>query len=175
MDAIALELGMSKRTVYENFKDKTALVKSCMDTLFVQHEDKISEVLTMSENVIEIFSVFMKEGMKAMNSINPVFFSDMRKFYPLIWNETHHRKLEQSYSLIEKLLRKGIEQELFREDIDISIVSKLFHEQNNLIVNEEIFPPGQYNLSDIFQNLTINFMRGISTIKGIETIERMMK
>lgn len=175
MDAIAVDLGMSKRTVYENFKDKTGLVDRCIDYLFEEQEKMISNVLAGSENVIEIFTVFMKEGMKAMNSINPVFFADMKKFYPLIWREAHRRKLERSLSLIETLLRQGIDQQLFRKEIDVLIVAKLFHEQNNMIVNEEVFPPGQYNISDIFQNLTVNFMRGISTMKGIETIETLMK
>jgi hypothetical protein len=93
----------------------------------------------------------------------------------VIWREAHRRKLERSFSLIESLLRQGIDQQLFRKEIDVLIVAKLFHEQNNMIVNEEVFPPGQYNISDIFQNLTVNFMRGISTMKGIETIETLMK
>jgi TetR/AcrR family transcriptional regulator, cholesterol catabolism regulator len=175
MDGIASELGISKRTVYENYKDKTALVYQCMENLFRQHEAKTSAVLSTSKNVIEIISVFMQEGMKAMNAINPVFFHDMKRFYPEIWTSFHQKNLDQSYQLIEKLLRKGIEEKLFRENIDLKIVAKLFFEQNNIIMDENIFPRNEFNLPDIFQNLTINFMRGISTTKGIEIIDKMIE
>jgi len=175
MDGIASELGISKRTVYENYKDKTALVHQCMESLFRHHEDKTSEVLSTSKNVIEIISVLMQEGMKAMNAINPVFFHDMKRFYPEIWNSFHQKNLDQSYQLIEKLLRKGIEEKFFRENIDLKIVAKLFFEQNNIIMDENIFPRNEFNLPDIFQNLTINFMRGISTTKGIEIIDKMIE
>jgi len=174
MDGIAAELGISKRTVYENYKDKTALVRQCMENIFRYHEEKTRNMLSSSKNVIEIISEFMEEGMKAMNAINPVFFQDLKKFYPKIWNLFHRRKLDQSYHLIEKLLKKGMEEKLFREDIDLKIVTKLFFEQNNIIMDENIFPRNEFNLPDIYQNLTINFMRGISTNQGIRIIDEMI-
>jgi TetR/AcrR family transcriptional regulator, cholesterol catabolism regulator len=175
MDEIAAELGISKRTVYENYKDKTALVHQCMQNLVRHHEEKTREVLFTSKNVIEIISEFMQEGIKAMNSINPVFFHDMKRFYPEIWNSFHQKKLDQSYELIETLLKKGIQEKLFRDNIDLKIVAKLFYEQNNIIMDENIFPRNEFNFPDIYQNLTINFMRGISTGKGIDIIDKMIQ
>ena len=174
MDGIATELGISKRTVYENYKDKTALVRQCMENLLRHHKEKTREVLSTSKNVIEIISVFMQEGMKAMNAINPVFFHDMKRFYPEIWNSFYQKNFNQSYHLIEKLLKKGIEEKFFRDNIDLKIVAKLFFEQNNIIMDENIFPRNEFNLPDIYQNLTVNFMRGISTGKGIEIIDKMI-
>jgi TetR/AcrR family transcriptional regulator, cholesterol catabolism regulator len=174
MDGIASELGISKRTVYENFKDKTALVRQCMENLFLHHEEKTREVLSTSKNVIEIIAEFMQEGMNAMNAINPVFFHDLKKFYPQIWSSFHQKNLDNSHVLIERLLEKGTKEKLFRDDIDLQIVAKLFLEQNNIIMDERIFPRNEFHLPDIYQNLTVNFMRGISTRKGIEIIDEMM-
>lgn len=175
MDGIASELGISKRTVYEHYKDKTALVYQCMENIFLRHQEKISEVLSASKNVIEIFSEFMQEGIRAMNTINPAFFHDLKRFYREVWIAFHHKNLEQSYDLIERLLKKGIDEKLFRDNIDLKIVAKLFLEQTNIIMDERIFPRNEFNLPDIYQNLTINFMRGISTGKGIEIIDEMIK
>ncbi len=174
MDKIAADLGISKRTVYEVFKDKTELVRTCIEFLFQQHEAKIKIILETSSNVIEVFSSALREGMKVMNSINPVFFQDLKKFYPEIWMSIHARNMEKSYILTIDLLKKGIEEGLFREDINIKIVSKLFHEQNNLIMDEQVFPRNEFSLPEIYRNLTINFMRGISTARGIERIDKMI-
>ncbi len=173
MDQIAADLGISKRTLYELFKDKTELVRSCVDALFDNHNLKTNEILESSQNVIEAFLGLLQEGMKVMDTVNPVFYYDLKKFYPKIWEISHERNTSSSLRFMEDLLKKGISQGLFREDIDIKIISKLFDEQTNLIIDERVFPRNEYSIPDIFKNLTISFMRGISTRTGIDIIDKM--
>ncbi len=175
MDGIATELGISKRTVYETFKDKTELIQTCLKELSLEHERKNREVIQTSSNVIDAIFTFMQEGIKAMSSIKPVFFFDMKKFYPEIWGPMQKSNIENAYNLTHKLLRKGVNEGLFRKEINIRIVSKLFHEQMNLISNSTVFPPDEFDFSEVFQNLVINFMRGISTQKGIELIDQILE
>jgi AcrR family transcriptional regulator len=175
MDGIATGLGMSKRTVYEIFKDKNELVHECLKSIKQKHNAKNQEIVTTSTNVIETIFSFMQEGIKSMNAINPVFFRDMEKFYNSTWKKLKEENEKEGFMLTTKLLKKGIKEGLFREDINIQIVSKLFHEQINLLANEEIFPRDEFNYTDVFQNLTINFMRGISTQKGIDLIDKILE
>jgi AcrR family transcriptional regulator len=174
MDRIAAVLGMSKRTVYEMFKDKNELVHECLKSIKQKNNAKNQEIVTTSTNVIETIFSFMQKGIKAMNAINPVFFRDMEKFHNSTWKKLKEENEKEGFMLTNELLKKGIKEGLFREDINIQIVSKLFHEQMNLLANEEIFPRDEFNYTDVFQNLTINFMRGISTKKGIELIDSML-
>ncbi|SHI32610.1 transcriptional regulator, TetR family [Tangfeifania diversioriginum] len=175
MDGIATGLGMSKRTVYEIFKDKNELVHECLKSIKQKHNAKNQEIVTTSTNVIETIFSFMQEGIKSMNAINPVFFRDMEKFYNSTWKKLKEENEKEGFMLTTELLKKGIKEGLFREDINIQIVSKLFHEQINLLANEEIFPRDEFNYTDVFQNLTINFMRGISTQKGIDLIDKILE
>lgn len=174
MDGIASELGISKRTVYETFKDKTELVKTCLSELAVKHEQKNNEVVANAENVIEAIFIFMQQGIKAMNSINPVFFVDMKKLYPEIWKSTHRQNTEKGYNMTHKLLRKGVNEGLFRKDINLNIVSKLFHEQMNLISDEQVFPRDEFDHPEVFRNLVVYFLRGISSQKGIDYIDKKL-
>lgn len=174
MDGIAAELGMSKRTVYEAFKDKSNLVHSCIENLSDKHRQKNEEICNSSQNVIETIFAFMQEGIKAMNAINPVFFRDMEKLYPRIWEGLREKNEKESFNLTQELLNKGINEGLFRAEINIPIVSKLFREQMNLLADEKVFPRNEYNYADVFQSLTINFMRGISTKKGIDLIDSVL-
>jgi TetR/AcrR family transcriptional regulator, cholesterol catabolism regulator len=174
MDGIAAAMGMSKRTVYEAFKDKSALVHSCLDMLSQKHKCRNEEICNSSRNVIETIFAFMQEGIKAMNAINPVFFRDMEKLYPKAWESLRKNNEKEAFDLSKELLHKGIKEGLFRSEINIPIVAKLFHEQMNLLADEKVFPRDEYNYAEVFQNLTINFMRGISTAKGIELIDSML-
>jgi TetR/AcrR family transcriptional regulator, cholesterol catabolism regulator len=175
MDDIAAAIGISKRTVYEMFKDKTELVYTVLNVLSHQQEEKNSQLMEGSGNVIETIFIFMQEGIRVMNSINPVFFSDLKKFYYRIWMEVHKENEKKAYKITHLLLLKGLEEDIFRKDISIPIVSKLFHEQMNLISDEKVFPRDEFNYTEIFRNLTINFMRGISTSNGIEIIDKILE
>lgn len=174
MDDIAASLGISKRTVYEKFKDKTELVQSCLKEIARNHEERNQQIISGSGNVIETIFAFMQEGIKTMNCINPVFFLDLKKFYPKVWSSVHEENVRTAQNLTHKLLRKGLNEGVFRKDINIPIVSKLFHEQMNLISDESVFPKEEYNHVEVFKNLIINFMRGISTTKGIEIIDKIL-
>lgn len=174
MDSIASALGMSKRTVYEIFKDKTTLVHSCLEVVSEKHRKKNVEICQSANNVIEMIFLFMREGIKAMKDINPVFFRDMEKLYPKTWKNIQESHEKEAINLTEEILQNGIEQELFRPEINISIVARLFHKQMNLLADDKIFPRDEYNYIDVFQNLVTNFVRGISTKKGIEIIESTM-
>lgn len=175
MDGIAGELGISKRTVYENFKDKTELIHACLKNLSQQEARRNQEVMDTSENVIDAIFTFMREGIKIMNSISPAFFRDMKKYYKNTWEPFSKANAENTYKLTRQLLEKGITEELFRKDINIAIISKLFYEQMNLIADEKIFPHEEYNHPEVFQNLVIYFLRGISTGKGIEKIDKILE
>jgi TetR/AcrR family transcriptional regulator, cholesterol catabolism regulator len=171
MDRIAANIGISKRTVYEIFKDKTELIHTCIKELRQKHEERNHEIISSSRNVIDTIFTFMREGIKNMSSINPVFFMDMKKFYSSTWNALAEENEKNVLCLTEKLLDKGIKEGLFRDDINKTIIAKLFNEQMNLLADEKVFPRNEFNYAEVFQSLTINFMRGISTRKGIEIIE----
>ncbi len=174
MDDIAAALGISKRTVYEIFKNKTEVVISCLEELSKQQEIRNNEIISNSGNVIETIFSFMQEGIKVMNSINPVFFSDLKKFYPVIADTIYKENIKIRYTLTYKLLDKGVEEGIFRKDINIPIITKLFQEQINVISDEKIFPPEEFNHTEVFKNLVINYMRGISTPMGIALIDRLL-
>ncbi len=173
MDDIAVSLGISKRTVYETFKDKGELVQSCIEKLTKLHDKRTAEVVSGSENVIEAIFVFMREGIKAMNAVNPVFFKDLEKLFPSLWKKLESESISKRFDLSSKLLRKGIAEGLFRNDLNVEIIAKLFHAQMNILIDESVFPRDKYDHAEIFQQMIINFTRGISTSKGIQVIEQL--
>ena len=175
MDNIALALGISKRTVYETFKDKGELIQICLQKISESGDKATFEVVSQTPNVIEAIFVFMEEGIKAINSINPVFYMDMKKFYPVIWKKMEKEVIGKRSDLSMKLISKGISEGLFRNDLNVEIIAKLFHEQINLLSDDTVFPRNKYSDAEVFQNMIINFVRGISTQSGIETIERILK
>ena len=174
MDDISTEAGVSKRTIYENFKDKDELLRACLVFMDNHHARETERILSESTNTIDMVFRFLKHGIEAINCINPLFMTDMKKYHFRIWKETYMINSDKYLTQTFTILKKGINEGLFRKNIDIEIVSKLLNEQLTLMSDERIFPSFKYSKTTVFENIVINFFRGIATAKGIEIIDKYM-
>jgi hypothetical protein len=78
----------------------------------------------------------------------------------------------RDYSLTRDLLKKGINNGLFKKGLDIEMVNNFFHQVMNIVMNEEIFPKEKYTHEDIFRNIIMPYLMGISTDSGKEQIHK---
>mgnify|MGYP001418060315 FL=1 len=171
MDNIAEKLGISKRTIYETFKNKSELLINCFEEYSKERYKANEEIIKNSHNVLAAICSFIQSGALAIDLLNPAFFSDMRKYHNDIWVMASKQQNEKNYNLAYRLLRKGINEGIFRKDINIDIVVKIILEQMKLLVDNEVFSSDKYTRSEVFKNMVINFIRGIATNRGIELID----
>ncbi|WP_234408513.1 hypothetical protein [Marinilabilia salmonicolor] len=54
------------------------------------------------------------------------------------------------------------------------MVARIFYEQLNLIHSNEAFPIEEFPRKELFENMFLNFARGISTRKGVEVMEELL-
>ncbi len=174
MDDISREAGVSKRTIYENFQDKDDLLRKCLDFLDegfrIQHEQIVQE----SENTIQMVFGFLKLGIKAVNEINPLFLEDLKRYHLKVWKDVYKINVEKQRVQVLTILKKGINQNLFRKGVDVEIVTILLIEQLRLMNERSVFPREKYSQRVVFENVIINFFRGIATMKGLGLIDKML-
>jgi AcrR family transcriptional regulator len=170
MDDIAAMLKISKRTLYEIFEDKEALLKECI----MYHQNiaqKVwEEIVSDSTNVLEILLKCYRKSVEILHKTDGRFFEDIKK-YP----EAH--KLIMSYrkqdgDIIANFLRKGVTQGLFREDVNYEIIQILLHEQFNVLKNTDICH--QYAPLEVFETIMLTCLRGISTQKGADELKNFV-
>ncbi|MFW6268235.1 MAG: TetR/AcrR family transcriptional regulator [Marinilabiliaceae bacterium] len=175
MDDLAGELGMSKRTIYEHFSDKTELLLAMQGHFQQEHERYMRELLNSSEHVMEVIIAILRYGLEAINKINPLYLEDLRKFYPEIWEENIKKGRESNQQQMRELLERGKKEGLFRPDINSKLVARIFYEHINLMHSDEAFPKDEFPRKELFENMFLNFARGISTFKGMEVLEELLK
>lgn len=73
MDSIALSLCISKRTIYENFKDKEDLIHNFLTLNISTHKNDLIKIVNSSNNVIESLFQFGKYNQDAFAKMNPLF------------------------------------------------------------------------------------------------------
>jgi len=171
MDMVAEKLGMSKRTLYEQFPNKNDLINACLQLDMNEMKENSIKELGVSKNILEKIVSFMFFHINTIKQYSPNFLYDLNKYYPeLSCEKTADFYLTMTNKIVE-LIETGKKEQSFRNDINSEIASRLVLEQFKYIHNESLFSPEKYSHTKIFEHIVITFIRGIATIKGYELIE----
>jgi len=173
MDMIASHLGISKRTIYERFNDKDALLYAVIDSMIEKQREKLEELLLASPNVISAVFSMIRIGRDHVALSNPLMESDLRKYHSAVLSRLNEKCENPNYEGGAKIIGIGIEQGLFRHDINIDIVSRTFAALGNLSGDQNIFSLERFTDRDLIKNIMINYLRGISTADGVKIIDEM--
>jgi AcrR family transcriptional regulator len=137
MDDVAREMGISKKTLYRFFNDKKELVEKVIEHQQETWDVQLAKIREKSENAIdELFRVHSHVN-EAMKHINPAVNYDLQKYYPEIFDEISRRRRINMQKHLTENMHKGIEQGLYREDINVNIIAMLYLLRiENLVENE---------------------------------------
>jgi AcrR family transcriptional regulator len=172
MDDIATEAGMSKKTLYQYFTDKEELVNAVFTRVMEENRGTCTLTHGKAENAIqEVFLLF--DSMQDMfNTMNPVVLYDMQKYHPATFKKFQEFKNGFIYGMIRTNLEQGIREGLYRDDIDVDIISRYRLYSIMLSFNSDIFPANKTNLLHIERQLIEHFLYGLSTPKGQKLIQK---
>jgi len=171
MDDIAKHLGMSKKTIYQFFKDKNELVIALVKKKLQEDEDQMCAIIHKSGNVIEEMINMMKCSEEIFSRINPIVIHDLQKYHPDAWAIFQNFKADVIVHTLEELLIKGIHQGYIRPDIDVKIMARMRVNQVEMGFNSNIFPIVEFSTWKVQYQLLEHFNFGICTLKGFKLLD----
>jgi len=166
MDDIATKLGISKKTIYQFYTDKDTLIDAVVQREIDNDVVECAEHLLISENAVHEVFLALDMMQEMMSTMNPVIFFEMQKYYPSAFKKMNDHKNKFLYKIIKENIEKGIKEELYREGINIEIITKFRIESIFIAFNTELFPPNKYSLFQIETEMMEHFLYGICTTKG---------
>lgn len=174
MDDIANDLGMSKKTIYTYFDNKSCLVEAGTSHLFKKITDGIKDIKTKSLdpiNELHDIKIFLMNSLKGEKT-SP--YHQLQKYYPSIHKELKKKKFEFVLESTKKSLEKGVELGIFREKINTDLISRLYFNGIIGIKNPEIFPLESFNPALLMENYSEYHLRAIVTKLGLEKLEKFL-
>lgn len=175
MDDIATELGISKKTIYQYYASKLELIEKTM--LFINSKifnELNCQMTNQSDSITEMLEAHRKID-EILTINNSASLHQLKKYYPKIAQKVRSLHLPQYIKLIHRNLIKGIEQGLFRSDIDIEFSSRFFFASNIALEDTEFFPEKDFDLIQIHKLHLEYYLRSIATEKGHQKIEELKK
>lgn len=174
MDDISQQLGISKKTLYQYFKDKADLVFKVVNFFNCEHDKVMKEVIQSNLNAIEILLLVSKHTLDLLKSLHPPLLFDLRKYYPEITRDLILSKKSDVFDKIKNNLLKGIEEGLYRSDLNPDIIASLYIKRIDDVFFEKDFYAQDYPQHEVFKQLFIYHLRGIVSPKGLKYLETKM-
>jgi TetR/AcrR family transcriptional regulator, cholesterol catabolism regulator len=173
MDQLASHLGISKRTIYENFTDKDDLLTGVLKMMTVKQKVIIQRIIDESENAIVAIFRILEMSRNHLQDMSPAFLSDIKKYHYDFLSKNQDKCEMPDYRNNIQVIIKGIDDGLFRKDINADLVNRCLYSMGKATMDTELFPFELFSMRDIVKNVYINYLRGISTLKGIDLIDRL--
>lgn len=175
MDDIAKYLGMSKRTIYENYPTKDSIISALLLGQRQKCIDDIESNRKNAKNAIEEILLTMQQMKDMADMMNPRLLFELKKFHEKIWQEFLDLKYNIIMQCVSDNLKRGIKQGIYRKDIDVDALARMRVEQIELGWNPEVFPPSRYDMTKVHLAFLDHFMYGIVNLKGYQLIEKYKK
>lgn len=173
MDSLASSLQMSKRTIYEIFGTKEDLFREVHKHFNDKMAKKMRSIFLSSSNVMEGIIKCFIYNRDLMSDLSAEFIRDMQTYAN---NRSFITDIQrrQHYDNLYEVLQRGVEEGFFREDLNLLVLCRVFILQMEALKRTEELFPSDISLIEIYDNIIVGFLRGISTLNGMEELEKYL-
>ncbi len=168
LDSVSEILGISKDQLNKYFRDDHDLVSQILE--FERQGFKVifDEYDFEGVNAIDIMLTVSKELANKYDYISPAYSTEIEKYYPDIYQEHFNSRRDFVFDKIQINLRKGISQGLYRSDLSIELISRLYMSRLMDSHNTDYFPAEKFSFETLFEIMFDSLIRSIATEEGME-------
>ncbi|MEO6583221.1 MAG: TetR/AcrR family transcriptional regulator [Ferruginibacter sp.] len=170
MDDIAAKLGMSKKTIYQFYKDKDELIGDIIESLIFQNQQICIADKQNAENAIHEIFLAMKIVAEMFRSMNPSLLLDLQKYHDSTFRKFLNHKNEFLLNMMHHNIQRGIKEEYYRPEINVEIMALFRVESMFIPFNPSFFKNVKASLLEIEQELIVHFLFGLVTLKGYKMV-----
>ena len=175
VDDLALEMSISKKTIYTHFPTKEQLVETSVMKHFDLVIDKILSICQHSKDpIIELYQIKKEVSKYLSNEKNSPIYQ-LQKYYNTIYQKLKQKEFNALGSMFSTSLNRGINTGLFRSGIDIDFVTRIFFNGIRGIQDVELYPIDQFKMEHLLINFSEYHLRAICTPEGIQKLDNYKK
>lgn len=175
MDEIANHLGVSKKTIYQSFSDKSGLVDEVTRETLEKSRKNCEYCKKEAKDAVHEIVLTIGTLKEIMDQMNPSVLFDLERGYPGSYKRFLDFMYDYLYDVIVENLQWGKEEGLFREDINESVYAKVRLGTIPIPFNEKMFPKSKYVLFEVKQEIHKMFLYSVVSAKGQKLIEKYFK
>ncbi|MER3376015.1 MAG: TetR/AcrR family transcriptional regulator [Allomuricauda sp.] len=166
MDDLANEMGISKKTIYSHFQNKTELVEESITNLFCVISEGINEIIAQQKNPIEELYEIKKFVMLHLKDEKSSPQYQLQKYYPKLSRNLKQRQYEVMLGCVMDNVNRGMEMGIYRDNLNVEFISRIYFSGVSCIKDNELFPVQIFSMPQLMDYYLEYHLRGIVTPKG---------
>ena len=168
MDDLASNLAISKKTIYQHFKDKDELVLEVAKIHMQQDEKEVECIITKSENAVQEIFYIAQFIRKMTAKLNPSVLFDLKKYHSKAWDAFQAHKINCIYQHVVKNIERGKVEGYYRLEANAEILSTMRMQEVEMTYEPLVYSPTKFSLVEVQMELFDHFVRGIVTKAGLD-------
>ncbi|MCO6357963.1 TetR family transcriptional regulator [Roseivirga pacifica] len=169
MDDISRDLGISKKTIYQYFKDKKDLVNSIVREHIDEDINHFRRAMSEGENSIHALIIVSQCLRDSLKDIKANIMHELHRFYPDAWMMFEDFKVNVMKESLISVIRRGQQEGHFRPEINAELMASLRIEQVQIfMMNKDLLPRDQISLGEVQYQLFDHFIHGLFTLEGYQ-------
>jgi AcrR family transcriptional regulator len=166
MDDIARHLSVSKKTLYVEFKDKEELVLEVTKREMEKHLATFDEIEQSAGSALEELYRSSLEMRRTLQAMSPNLLFDLQKYHPAVWKVFRSYKENNFRANLERILIRGVKEQVFRPEIHPRILSILRMKEAELCFDHQVYPTSDFDYRDVQVVVLDHFIHGLLTDHG---------
>ncbi|MFN4233290.1 MAG: TetR/AcrR family transcriptional regulator [Bacteroidia bacterium] len=175
MDDIAKNMAISKKTLYQYFSNKDELVNAVLEKHIETDKCNVKNIFNPKNNAIDDLMQIATSINETLKRIHPSIHYDLEKYHPTAWKKFGEYKRNFIYENIKQNILKGIQEGLYRSDINPEIIATLYVSKADVIFDASVFAPEKYAFNRVYLEMLKHHIRGIATKKGLKYLDKKLK
>lgn len=167
MEEIASSLSMSKKTLYKHFDNKENILREIIHTKKCEVETYVEELIedTTTEFITKLknFLSFVTAHFSKLSHPN---IQDLVRSQPEAWNEIQEFRKKNAYNSFSKLINKGKESGVFREDFHSDVAVQLYFSAIYGMLNHETLSQLPITAKEAYNDIVKILFEGIFSEQG---------
>ena len=161
VEDIASDLGISKKTLYRNFKSKEDIAWAVKTRMHRDIDKLLQRAKREIPDPIERFKKIIAELISRIAIIGSTFMTDIKRDIPDLWRECESFREKEIYKYIGGILEEGVRKGRIKKDINTKIAVMAYLGAIRMIIQPEILMESKFSIADAFDNILKIFLEGI--------------
>jgi TetR/AcrR family transcriptional regulator, cholesterol catabolism regulator len=174
MNDIARSLGMSKKTLYIHIENKRDLVSKMMKR-HIQEDQQMC--LAIQKGAINALDELIKVSLYVqgqVKDINPALLFDLQKYHRPVWEMLDKFHRNDIAIMVEDNLRRGVAEGLYRKDLHVALISKIYVGLMPIVSDVELFPTDKFPTHILHKEFVKYHICGIVSEKGKTLLSNLL-
>ncbi len=174
MDDLAHEMGISKKTIYAHFENKTKLVEASTLKLFEVISKGIDAICSLQKDPIEELYEIKKFAMKHLKDekASPQF--QLQKYYPRISKTMRKKQFDLMQNCVVDNVKRGMELGIYRPSLNVNFIARIYFTGVTSIKDHTLFPEDEFPNIQLMDDYLEYHLRGIVTPEGRNILNKII-